>query len=89
MEQGLEKLPDRIFRVKMTNSKKSTSKRTSKSQSKANVLSERDAEIEELKSEIEKLKAIIDSNIQAIKSNENKAEESNVENSNKRKEEDF
>jgi hypothetical protein len=42
-----------------------------------------------LKSEIEKLKAIIDGKIRPIKSNENKAEESNVENLNKKKEEDF
>jgi hypothetical protein len=42
-----------------------------------------------LKSEIEKLKATIDSKIQSKKSIENKAEKSNVEDLNKKKEEEF
>jgi len=86
----VNKLPDRIFRLKMANSnKKFNSERTTKSKPKGNVQKGRDSEIEGLKSEVARLKAIIESKGQAMKSIENKAEESNAEDLSKEKEEDF
>ena len=69
--------------------KKFNSERTTKCKPKGNVQKGRDSEIEGLKSEVARLKAIIEGKGQAMKSIENKAEESNAEDLSKEKEEDF
>jgi len=73
----------------MANSNKKFKSKRTKSKPKGNVQKGRGSEIEGLKSEVARLKEIIESKGQAMKSIENKAEESNAEDLNKDKEEDF